>query len=369
MAMGNEKAHNTALNDEITSQIKRLTRENGIAWLARTCKTILTELADPKKVNVCRNLCNVMELIENDEGEKNGYLQIIKLLDAEGEEEILMETQQGLNENDFEGFNGPSQETKTENQTEGETKCDQDKKMTTDEIVETNEKPHSKKENTTTESQQNENQNNKEDSKPKETKESSENVNTGNDNKDKSPEGVRREICNYWLRNKCRYGTKCKNIHPVRCTNTMEWGKCTAKECEKYHPKICWNYGSRGHCSKGNWCPFLHPSKIWKPKHIMSPQRKNHEINNWQQAPPRTLQYPPPRRNQRSPPLRNTERTNGWQKKPFLEIEERMKGTELLYEGMMKGMKNMEEKISWMMSRHRDLEMLETRRKLNFPYY
>ena len=132
--------------------------------------------------------------------------------------------------------------------------------MTTDEIVETNEKPHSKKENSsTTENQQNENQNNEEDSKPKETeeKESSENVN--NDTKEKSPEGVKREICNFWLKNKCRYGMMCKNTHPVHCTNTMEWGKCRSKECEKYHPKICWNYCSSGYCSKGNWCPFLLP--------------------------------------------------------------------------------------------------------------
>ena len=56
--------------------------------------------------------------------------------------------------------------------------------MTTDEIVETNEKPHSKKENRT-ESQQNENQNKT--LKPKETKESI-------DTQEGSPEGVKRNL-------------------------------------------------------------------------------------------------------------------------------------------------------------------------------
>ena len=71
MATANDNIYDSDINNEITDQIKRLTRENGIAWLARTCKIILTELVEPKKVNICRSLCKIMDLLEkNDNGKK-----------------------------------------------------------------------------------------------------------------------------------------------------------------------------------------------------------------------------------------------------------------------------------------------------------
>ena len=78
------------MNEEIIHQMKLMTRENGISWLANTCKMILTELIKPNEINICISLCKILDLLEKYESERDGYLHIISLLEAKGVEELLM---------------------------------------------------------------------------------------------------------------------------------------------------------------------------------------------------------------------------------------------------------------------------------------
>ena len=85
--------------------------------------------------------------------------------------------------------------------------------------------------------------------------------------------------------------------------------------------------------------------------------------------PPLRNRYASTPEKQRARQNENHEGTNSGQNKHFLELEEKVQETELMYKEMMKGMKSIEEKMSWMLSKYKDMEMLETRRKLNFPFY
>ena len=104
MTMLHNKNTGVNMNDEMVNQMKLMTRENGITWLAKTCKIILTELVKPSEINICISLCNIMDLLEKNESERDEYRHIISLLESKGVEEMLNDTSLEPNENCFEGF-------------------------------------------------------------------------------------------------------------------------------------------------------------------------------------------------------------------------------------------------------------------------
>ena len=59
MTMDGIKNADINMNEEIIHQMKLMTRENGISWLANTCKIILTELVKPNEINICISLCKI----------------------------------------------------------------------------------------------------------------------------------------------------------------------------------------------------------------------------------------------------------------------------------------------------------------------
>ena len=352
------------MNDEIINQIKCITRENGITWLAKTCKIILSELVKPNEINICISLCKIMELLEKNESERNGYLHLISLLEAKGVEEMLNDTSLEHNENYcFEGFEETTERAKDDGNTIRETVSNEyEREKDIGEILEINLNSHDEKEeNNVKESEQAKDIESSKDKGQHEVK----GIAT-NESKGEKP-----EICKYWLKYNCYYGMKCRNSHPVICTNTLERGKCHSSECDMYHPKVCWQYINKLYCRKGHKCSYLHPIKLCSsnPFHRVPLKGRYQEIENYQRMPPMRSRYAPTLKNQHTLPSRNNEGTNSGQNKHFLELEEKVQETELMYKEMMKGMKSIEEKMSWMLSKYKDMEMLETRRKLNFPFY
>ena len=73
-------------------------------------------------------------------------------------------------------------------------------------------------------------------------------------NKDKN-------VCSYWITDKCKFGQNCKYEHPTRCREHMDWGKCKTENCELAHPKMCRNMIKDSYCSRSK-CWFNHPTKI-----------------------------------------------------------------------------------------------------------
>ena len=65
MTMDVIKNTDVNVSDEIIHHMKLMTREIGITWLAKTCKVVLTELVKPNEINICINLCKIMNLLEN----------------------------------------------------------------------------------------------------------------------------------------------------------------------------------------------------------------------------------------------------------------------------------------------------------------
>ena len=72
-----------------------------------------------------------------------------------------------------------------------------------------------------------------------------------------------KKICSYWITDKCKFGPKCKNEHPTRCREHMDWGDCKKKNCKFEHPKMCRNMLNDNYCNRPN-CRFNHPLKIKK---------------------------------------------------------------------------------------------------------
>ena len=127
------------MNDEIINQIKLITRENGIAWLAKTCRIILTELVKPNEINICISLCKIMDLLEKNESERDGYLHIISLLEAKGIEEMLNDSSPEPIENCFEGFEETALRTKEDENTIRETvNSESEKEKELEEILKIN---------------------------------------------------------------------------------------------------------------------------------------------------------------------------------------------------------------------------------------
>ena len=362
------------MNDEVVNQIKLITRENGIAWLAKTCRIILTELVKPNEINICISLCKVMDLLEKNESEREGYLHIISLLEAKGIEEMLNDSSPEPNENCFEGFKETALRTIEDENTIRETvNSESEKEKELEEILEINSNSHDvSKENNAKESDHAKDLRSFEPkaSRDKEHLEVLGRPTAVTESKDKRP--LRKpEVCKYWLKYNCYYGMECRNSHPVLCTNTLEVGKCHSSECDMYHPKVCWQYVNKLYCSKGHKCLYLHPTKLRStiPFQRTPLKGRYEEFKNYHRTPPMRSRYAPSLENQHTLPPVNDEETNSGQNRHFLEMEKKVQETELMYKEMMKGMKSIEERLSWTLSKYKDLEMLETRRKMNFPLY
>ena len=364
MTMDGIKNTDINMNEEIIHQMKLMTRENGISWLANTCKIILTELVKPNEINICISLCKIIDLLEKNESERDGYLHIISLLEAKGVEEMLNDTSLESNENCFEGFeialtdgvDGNTDRKTVSNESGREKDIGEILKIDSHSVNEENNV------------NKNEHAKDIESSKDKDHPEAKgiATVESISNRQDEKP-----GICKYWLKYNCYYGMKCRYSHPVICTNTLEMGKCHSSECDMYHPKVCWQYVKRLYCSKGHKCLYLHPIKLCSsnPFHRIPLKSRFQEIKNYQQMPPLRNRYASTPEKQRARQNENHEGTNSGQNKHFLEMEEKVQETKLMYKEMMEGMKSIEERVSWMLSKYKDIEMLETRRKLNFPFY
>ena len=80
---------------------------------------------------------------------------------------------------------------------------------------------------------------------------------------------VRRNICQDYLRKKCRFGKSgnvggnCPNSHPRLCFKFLKYGNRDEKGCKRgerckfHHPKICWQFSKRGKCTRED-CTFYH---------------------------------------------------------------------------------------------------------------
>ena len=362
MTMLQNKNTGVNVNDEMVNQMKLMTRENGITWLAKTCKIILTELVKPSEINICMSLCKIMDLLEKNENERDGYLHIISLLETKGVEEMLNETSLEPDENCFEGFETAVTDRVDDNN-EGETiRNESGREEDLREILEINLNSHSEN----NENNVKENEHAKDIESSKDRPKVDTNIESKGKRLDSKP-----DICKYWLKYNCYYGMECRYSHPVICTNILEKGKCHSSECDLYHPKVCWHYINKLYCSKGHRCSYLHPINLYSsnPFHRVPPKSKFQNIKSHQHMPPLRNQNTPTLKNQRTQHTKNHEETNNGHNKHFLEMEEKVQETELMCKEMMKGMKSIEERITWMLSKYKDLEMLETRRKLNFPFY
>ena len=110
------------------------------------------------------------------------------------------------------------------------------------------------------------------------------NEGNGNDNKEKEKKNDEsndnKKICWFYENRKCKFGEKCKDLHPEVCKPMAEYGKCRDSKCKLLHQKICRNYYNQGDCPRYN-CWFVHPSKIRQ----RNPERTSthgpqQEINN-----------------------------------------------------------------------------------------
>lgn len=66
-----------------------------------------------------------------------------------------------------------------------------------------------------------------------------------------------RMVCSFWIKDKCKFGYRCKNEHPLLCEIIMEKGICQ-KACGRFHPRICNAMKQNGFCSKGQRCNYTH---------------------------------------------------------------------------------------------------------------
>ena len=72
------------------------------------------------------------------------------------------------------------------------------------------------------------------------------------------------KVCRYWKNKNCRYGERCRDGHPNKCQNILEYGECENKRCEKIHPEVCYLI-YQGHCNRKN-CKYVHPKNTFRTK-------------------------------------------------------------------------------------------------------
>ena len=96
---------------------------------------------------------------------------------------------------------------------------------------------------------------------------------TVNERTEEPPKNLRPKVCTYWVRNQCKFGTRCIYAHPDLCNIILENGTCNENDCKGgFHPKMCNEMKNTGHCSRGYRCFFTHIKKVQA--------REHHIINN-----------------------------------------------------------------------------------------
>ena len=89
------------------------------------------------------------------------------------------------------------------------------------------------------------------------------------------------KICWFYENRKCKFGEKCKDLHPESCKPMMEYGKCADSRCKLLHQKVCRNYYNQGYCTRYN-CWFIHPSKIIQRNPARPTNYGQQQVNNIQ---------------------------------------------------------------------------------------
>ena len=68
----------------------------------------------------------------------------------------------------------------------------------------------------------------------------------------------RKSVCRNWSKDTCKKGESCIYKHPVRCEEIMKNGHCEYRQCEYYHPKVCWDNLKQEICRRGHRCTYRH---------------------------------------------------------------------------------------------------------------